>query len=305
MKRLTVALLLALSISVSTSAQKVRIGAYVPEESGIPGAARDFLETRLMAATTQAGMGASDFTQFFISVKGLEVEKYIVPGAPTKYKSFTELNFYVIDAFSKRVFDKETINVEAIGNSPEKAYIQAVRNITSSNAKLQNLLASANTKIMEYYNKFGSNIIAEAKSIAKAGEYEKALLYLTNIPENCTYFQEAQKTILNVYQMKIDGEGQKLLAKARAVWSAGMNAEAAAEAGMYLAEISEYSSAYKPGLALQNEIKTRIKSDIEYMRKLDTREFELEKNRIDAARQIGVAYGNHQQPVYYHDAYIR
>lgn len=108
----------------------------------------------------------------------------------------------------------------------------------------------------------------------------------------------------------IDAESLKMLQKAKTVWAAGHNYEAAEEAGMYLAEVSPYSSCYAEAEALAAEIKEFVISEraydreqaeeeIDWLRKMEERRMDLEEKQIDAWRDVGIAYGENQQEMHY------
>lgn len=86
------------------------------------------------------------------------------------------------------------------------------------------------------------------------------------------------------------------------------------QAGLILAEINPSSRVYEKGGALLSSISERVREldEREYnrLKELEDREWnlkvkeqhdavELQKANIQAMRDIGVAYGNNQQPVTY------
>ena len=89
----------------------------------------------------------------------------------------------------------------------------------------------------------------------------------------------------------LDDKAAKALAKARSIWAAGQDAYAAEEAGRYLSEILPDSKYYDQAVSLSDEMKNRVKSDIDYVRKLEERdnaqEYELKKKQIEAWRAVG------------------
>ena len=111
-----------------------------------------------------------------------------------------------------------------------------------------------------------------------------------------------------IYQKYIDDEALRNLNQAKAIWNASQDAAAAAEAGYYLAQILPDSSCYDAAVALSNEMKARVKSDIDYYRKRDEkredREYDLNKREIEAWRAVGVAYGNGQKANTYNTAWL-
>ncbi|MCI7429731.1 MAG: hypothetical protein MSS84_02460 [Bacteroidales bacterium] len=106
-----------------------------------------------------------------------------------------------------------------------------------------------------------------------------------------------------IYQSKIDDEGALLLAEARAIWAAGQNAEKGEEAGAILVKINPSSKSYAEAIAVNNEIAKRIKEidqrEWDFALKQQQDEVDIQKANIKAMRDIGVAFGENQQPITY------
>lgn len=297
--------LFCISAAAQEQQAKIPMTVYLSDaSSNIPSSSREFLTTRLNAAVARNGMGATeDFCQFYMSCSYSVIEKHIVPGSPTKYFQTVEMNFFVVDAFAQKVFTNVSVETKGVGNSEEQANTASVRQISPSNKDLAAFIKESNNKIIAYYNEQYKNIIIKAQSLAKVYQYEEALFQLSLVPEACSGYQEVVNVAASIFQKYLDDKANKALAKARAIWNAGQDADAAAEAGEYLAEILPDAACYPQAVALSNEIKARVKSDIDYYRKreerAESREHERQMSQIAAWRAVGVAYGNNQKPVYY------
>lgn len=290
-----------------TSAQdgKVPMTVYFADESSnIPYSSRDFLTTRMKAAITKNGMGATDdFCQFFMSCSYNVIEKHVVPGSPTKYFQTVEMNFFVVDAFAQKIFSTTSIETKGVGNSEEQANTAGVRQFSPSNSAIAGFIKESNNKIIKYYNEQYKTIIVKAQSLAKVYKYDEALFQLSLVPEACSGYLEVVDVAAGIYQKYIDDQANRALAKATAIWNAGQDSYAASEAGVYLAEIMPEATCYPQAVALSNEIKARVKSDIDYYRKVDelerTRDYNAKMSTIAAWKAVGVAYGNNQKTNYY------
>lgn len=274
------------------------------ETSNIPAMSADMLGTRMKAAIANSGMGATeDLTQFYLTAKSTMLDKHIVPGSPTKYFNTTELTLFVVDAFAQRVFTSFTMEVKGVGNSEQQSYTNSYKEFRVNNPRLLSYLKDSNNKILAYYDSQYPNIITEANNLALVNKYEEALFKLSTVPQACKGYQEVLSVASQIYHKYLDDQSFKALAKARAIWNAGQDSAAASEAGVYLAQVDPNSKYYQDAVALNDEIKARVKSDIDYYRKLEARDatwgHEERTQSIDAWRQVGVAYGNNQKSQYY------
>ena len=86
------------------------------------------------------------------------------------------------------------------------------------------------------------------------------------------------------------------LGKAKGAW-ASYNAD---EAGRYLGQVSADSKCYNEALSLGNEIKRKLKADEDrewdFKVKVHDDIVDMEKQAIKAIRDVGVAWGENQQP---------
>lgn len=295
--------------STRNGTPQIPISVYLPEEAeSIPASARHSLESKLITATSRNGMGATeDFAQFYVTCAATVVDQQVVPGAPTKYRQEVEWNLYVVDAFAKKIFGSTVINTRGVGNSPEKAYMQSLRQISGSDPTLSAFFGQMNHKIITYYESQCDNIIAIAQSLAGVYKYDEALFRLSIYPEACPSYSRIVEVATEIYAKYREDQALRNLARARAIWSAGLDAAAAREAAPYLAEILPDVSCYEEAMQLLAEIKQRVKEDIDYLRQIEERNnrqgHELAMARVAAWRDVGIAYGTNQKQTIYRDAW--
>lgn len=307
--------LLALSLfgCAALSAQeapKVPISIYLPDQvESIPVEARASLEAKLTSAAAKNGMGATpEFTQFYITAAASVVDRHVLPGAPTKYRQEVDLTFYVVDAFSKKIFGSTILSVSGVGNSESKSYIACFKQLQPSNRVLGEFLQTTNRDIINYYESQIDNIIAIAESLAKVYKYDEALFRLACFPEACPSYPRIVEVATGIYQKYIDDQARRCLEAARAIWIAGQDAAAAAACVPYLSQIMPEASCYEEAMELALEIKERVKSDIDYYRELEARDnkqnYEIEVARIRAWRDVGIAYGTNQKADIYRESWV-
>lgn len=304
------ALMASIAVFAQNIEKSVPVSVFIPEwEESIPAASKSIMESRLNNITSQAGMGAVNFTQFYLSCTANVIDRNVVGGAPTKYLNEVEMNLFVIDALGKRIFDSYNFTLKGVGNSDQKAYNAALKSFRLQTADVKKFMMGVNDKIIRYYENQVDVIIAEATTLGKARKYDEAFFRLSLVPDVCDcYAKKILPTAEKIWQEYLDFTAHEALMKARAAWSSGMDRFAAIEAVQYLAEIPADSKYYSEAMSLLEEIKGRVKEDIDYARALEKRdadrEYDLSKSSIDAWKSVGVAYGNNQQPVTYRESYI-
>lgn len=308
MKKLIIlaASLAACAVASGAESKSVPLTVAVPEQAEyVPEAARAALENKMRQIVNLNGMSATgDAGQFFLTCVVTVQDKQVVGGAPVKIAQQVDVTFYVADAINEKVFGMADVSVRGVGESETKSLLMALRQIAPAQPALKRLITDSNAKILAYYEEQCDNILLKARTLAEARAYPAAFFQLSLVPEQCACYgkilAEAERLVLEYREY----EAQAMLAKARAVWSAGMNREAAAEAAEYLAQIPYDAKCHPQALELMKEIKARVKDDIDFDRLQLEWEQKNTQDIIHGWRDIGVAYGNNQKAVTYSPAWI-
>ena len=262
----------------------------------LPEETRSYLETKLAQVITQDGIAAGEgFGQFYLISKFTLLSKDIVPGPPMMISQRINVSLSIVDYFGEKVIASTNVELQATGTNENKAYINGIRNLNPANAKIQAFLKAGKEKMLAYYDGNIGNIVKKAQNLAAMKQFEEALFYLASVPECSKGYDLALAEGLKVYKEYIDYTCQRYLMLARTAWAAAPNADGATQAGVYLASIEPDAKCYSEALALYNEIKASVKEDWKYEFKYYD-ERSLERERINAFREVGVAFGKGQQP---------
>lgn len=271
----------------------------IPAENGMPAEAANYLQNRLMMLVTGHATGVEEYgtSQFYVTAKTFTESKDIVGSAPAMFSMNLVVTLYLADIIDGKLHSSMTFNARGVGESETKAYINAFRRMNINDPKVRAFVEDGRKRVIDYYTSQGGVIIRQAQMLASQREYERALFMLAAVPSSCgSVYADAQSAMADIYKKYVDYNGQKLLAQARSIWAAKQDREGAAEAGALLAEIDPDASCRASAEALGKEIQSRIGEEWTLTLKQYNDSVSLEKQRIDAARQVGVAYGNHQQP---------
>ena len=134
------------------------------------------------------------------------------------------------------------------------------------------------------------------KKFAEAGITPDDIKTLADVRKLSRGGEEASAYGLQIYTKYLDRLNLFLLNRAKALWAAGQDKDSAYEVCSLLAQIDPDAACYAEAGKLMNEVKGQVRSDIDFeMREKYHDQIQLEKSRIEAAKAIGVAYGNHQK----------
>ncbi len=269
----------------------------IPQVEDIPDGAVDMLNSRLATAITADGIMASvPYCQFFVTAKFNHITENVVPGPPKQFAVRTSLTLFIGDIEGQQIYSSKTFDLRGVGTSLQRALINSVQSINAKNYSFEQFLKSGRDKIVAYFNNNYSSILAKANKAASMNDYEEALYYACSIPECCTGYTEAYNDIIRIFQSCINNNSELLYSKAYYAWSSLPDSEGALIASNYLSFIEPSSAVYSKAQQLASEIKKTVRGDILFDKQDKYKDsIALKKAYVDAARQIGVAYGSGQK----------
>ena len=256
-----------------------------------------FIENKLQQIISQHGLGSADYYgRFVITTSFVPVTKDIIAGPPQQFSEDLDVTFYIIDNIDQKIFSSTTISAKAVDASEEKVLNKAIRSINVKSPQMTTFVNEGREKIVNYYISQADRIIRTAQSLAHQRNFEAAFYELSAIPQACGEAYDRALAVGNViYQEYVDYMCDVNLAKARSVWMAEQNSYGAYEAGEYLSQIMPDAKCYGSAEALYKEIKAKVLDDWKFEMKKYNDQISLEQARIDAWKQVGVAYGRNQK----------
>jgi hypothetical protein len=285
-------------------AARIALSAYMAPSSSIPNNAKKTLKDRMQKIITKNGMGSAKNTRFIMTANVRELNLEQSETAPVIYIYNLEVNFYIGDGIDGTLFSSCSMEVKAAGDSKEKAYMAALKKIKATDPQYQAFIDEGKKRIVDYYTAKCDFIITQAQTKAKNQDFDAAIAELMQVPDVCkACYDKCMAAAQPIYQEKINHDGAKLLAEAKNIWNAGQDAAAAEAAGPILAQINPQSKVFPEATKLGNDIAKRVKEldqrEWDFMAKQQQDAVDIEKASIKAMRDIGVAYGENQQPTTY------
>ncbi len=268
-----------------------------PQTEELPQAVESVLENQLSRIATTNGMDTGlSHGQFIFTARIDILDKSVHPGPPIQVVNDLGVTLYIADTYTQTKFASEYIEVHGVGNSEIKSLVNAIRRLNVNNSKIASLLNNGKKKIIAHFDKNYTKILQEAERKASMQLYEEALSLALSVPVCSKGGQAATNKALAIYTKHLDKYNQLLLNKAGAIWAAAQSEVAAAEAGKLLALIDPQAACYGEAQKLAAEIKSQVRKDIDFeMREKYNDNVKLEKQRIEAIREIGVAFGKGQK----------
>lgn len=261
---------------------------------------RKFLANKLNQIVSKNGVKGSFYNQRFIITTNVNViSKDLTASAPPMHAYNLEVSFFIGDGTNGTLFSSTSMNYKGVGQSETKAYRSALKSINTSDARFERFITEGKNKIIEFYNAQCDIILKEAEMLESQNNFEGALAKLLSVPSVCKdCFEKTSLKAGAVYQKYLDRQCDIYMNKAKAIWASNQSEDGAREAAELLSLIDPdakcATDASKMLDSMYEDIKKRVKD-------LDQREWDYklkeqlqESDRIEAMKQVGVAYGENQ-----------
>jgi hypothetical protein len=302
MKKLMFLMVLGLMGTLAVTAQnsqgktddlgRVAIAAVVPDQAeGIPSSAAQMLQSKMQQIAVQNGLGGGTSTRFYMVPMVNVLSKEITPSAPPMQALNLEFVFFIVDASSQTIFSQTSIQVKGVGQTEDKAYMQALKNLNVKAGQFKGFVEKGKEKIVEFYNSQCDVILKGAQALAGQKKYEEALFLLLSVPDVCREcFDKCMNLSVEIYKQYANYKCTEYMAGAKAAW-ANMNTDKAAE---FLGKITPDMECYQEAVQLVEEIKQKQLADGANVWNFKMKQYddsvEKEKMMIQAGKEVAVAW---------------
>jgi hypothetical protein len=291
-------LIISNSVQAQTSANNdIEIAPYINSTvEGIPDEAQSILLNKMENILTQNGIIKGINSMFILTANSNVLTKEITATVPQMYVYEFQITYFIGNGIDGNLFASKSYSIKGIGTTEIKAYIDAFKNISTKNNDLSDIISKAKVKIVEYYNSKCDVILVEASKLEKLNRYDEALYKLTSIPETCSacYSKSIAKAEL-IYKKAIDFDCKTKLNEANQLWNANPNENGAYQSVEVLKTINPQSSCFNEVKSLGSSISKKMKeNDAREWKLYYEKEVGLEKDIIEAIKEIGKAYGQGQ-----------
>lgn len=196
----------------------IKVTPYVPDYPNLSDGSKQLLSSRLNSAISMVGYGGDGSNPRFIIAPSINVlAKNLTSTAPTKFQCTYEVIVMVCDVVTETVFSSYKLEVIGVGDSPEKAFVNAFRDFELENGDFYAFMKQAEEKILSYFENNCDKFLQEAEALAKSREFEAAYTVLNNIPPDAaTCYKTAMEKKMEYFQLGLNADCQSILASMKA-----------------------------------------------------------------------------------------
>ena len=320
---------------------RIILNSHISEKLELTSEVKNTLLTKLDQISSANGMGGSQINHRFIITANVTIgSKDIIAGPPQMLAQNLELTLFIGDAITNTIFSTISLSLKGVGTNENKAYIDAFKNINPKNKEVVAFLDEGKTKIINYYSTNCDFILKDAQALTKQEKYDEAIYKLSLVPDVCKecYFK-CLDTLTTIYQKKIDADCKIKLNQAKSLWAAQQTPIGAEKVGDILSSINPMASCqgeieyfiktidtklkadekarwefkmkqYADKIEAQKEqvriTEEKEKRDDTYRETQSTRNYEIDKIRVNSYREVAIEYARNQpRTVTYNNIYWR
>lgn len=289
---------------------RISLNVYVPDQvENISDIARSLIADKLNQIVTQNGLSGYDGNNRFIITPNFAVlTKDITSSAPTMIALTLQVSFYIGDGVNGVKFSSISNTYKGVGTNETKAYINAIKNIKTNDPSYQSFIDLGKKRIIEYYNSQCDFILKDAESSSGQNNSDEAIYKLNQVPAVCKDCYDKSKALaIQIYKKAQERDCKIKLNQAQTIWSSNATEQGANEVASLIGQIDPETSCYGAAKNLINNINNAMKKKREDNQKLawqyivmqENNKVALEKTRIQALRDISVAYASSRPVVVY------
>ena len=240
------------------------------------------LETKIVQIVNNSDGMTVDYTNDFVIYPVISVEESnrVEGGMQNITVTSIEVSFFIKQISKNIVFSSVSKKIKGSGNNKAQSISNAISQINVNDRSYVQFLINGKTKILKYYNDNCSSIINTANTLSTEQDYEQSISILQSIPSVCTScYNQAQEKSLEIYKKYQTLLCTKNIAKAKDAIALN-NYDGAFQS----LEIIDPNSTFYP------EVKKLIAEISSKVERKERQEFDLEKQRINAEKEIAKAY---------------
>lgn len=271
-----------IGLSVLVNAQDnndVLLGVFIPEQAEpIPHNVSRLLQTRMYQLVTANGISGNSYTpRFYLLPRIAVLDKEILGTAPPRIVLNLELTVMVGDQEEEKrnVFETESISLKGVGQTEQKAYISAIRNIRPKNPILLDFLDRTKKEIITYYEEHCDEITKKAFALDAQDNTRQAVTVIANIPIASSCYSDNEDRIRSFYQSVLERDCDSLLNVAKSKWFTDQTLEGAKEAGEVLAQL-------EPRAYCRDRVNALYLQMAEKVKELSDKDWDFKLKMVDA-----------------------
>jgi len=277
----------------SSEVGKIALSVIMPENvDGLDISQLSKMETKITQIVSNTGLAASGYNNNFVIYPKFAIyETNVVEGGMENITVVTcELSLFIKQVDNNILFSTISKPLKGSGKNKIIAITNAISKIPTNDNDFKLFIETGKSKIIAYYETKCSDIITKSESLVKLQEYEQALGLLMTVPEEVSCYNKVQVKSIEAYKAY---QNQKCIIQLQEA-KTQLAANNYNDALNILSQIDPSTPCFKESQVLVGNAAAKVaaeeKKQWEFQMKVYSDNVALEKLRINAVKDIAVAY---------------
>lgn len=273
-----------------TSMAQIQITPYIDDGncSAMPDGICEILTQKLNNIISQNGiqsqMGQS---RFILTCNVTEESKNVLSTSPTQIAYVLDIHLYLGDGETGTKFISQSFRTKGVGNTEEKAYRNAVKNMQSKSQQMTEFVGKGCARILDYYEKNREQILSSIRSCITGKNLEQAAYEICLIPQECSYYNDVQMLLGKVNGRIVDNKSSDLFLQAKSAWASEQNESTANQVAELITQIDANASCYAEAHKFMESVTVR-------MEQLNNREWAARQRQLAHEREMEMVRENNR-----------
>jgi hypothetical protein len=281
----------------NTSIGKIALSVVLPENiEGMDSYNYSKLESKIIQIVSNSGLAANGYNSNFIIYPKLAIyDNKVVESGMQDITVFNfDLTLIIKQVDNNMIYSSCNISIKGYGNSKQIAISNAISKIKINETTFIDFIDKGKRRIIEYYESRCNDLIVQADGLSKRQSFEEAITLLLSIPSEVSCFSKIQDKTIEIYKNYQTYRCGSLLQQAKALAAQNdLNGSL-----NYLSQIDPGSKCGIESKDLMTKIENKIDADNRQRWQAAMMIYkdavQLEKQRINAIRDIAVEYARNQ-----------
>lgn len=286
---------------LSSDIGKVTLSIVMPDNiEGMDIAQLSKLQTKIIQIVANSGLASSGYNNNFVIYPKLAIyDNHIVESGMQDITILNcELSLFIKQVNNNLIYSTVSKPLKGSGKSRNIAITNAISHINVNDSAYLSFIENGKNKIIAYYESTCQDIIDNSDALIKKQDYQQAIGLLLSIPKEVACYKKAINKSVEAYKAYQNQKcSEQILTAKSEIATNNFNA-----ALRVLSQIDPSTVCSREADALIKQIEPKIdaieRERVQRRNKLYNDALELEKQRIEAAKEIAKAYYNRTQPSY-------
>jgi hypothetical protein len=279
--------------SQSDNIGKIALSVIMPEnDEDMSNSNISKLETKITQILTATGVSATGYNNNFVIYPKFAINETSVVESGLQDITIIncELSLYIKQVDNNLIFSTISIPLKGNGKDKQISITNAISKINVKDPEFQSFIDNGKSKIIAYYELKCDDIITKSETLLRMQDFEQAIGLLMTVPEEVYCYKKIKAKSIVAYKSYQNQKCNSMLQEAKSKLAAN-NYNSTLD---ILSQIDPSTSCFAESQSLIEKTANKVdqKKRCEFLLQVYNDNIALEKQRINAIKDIAVAYYN-------------